>query len=64
MPNHKKKQTYVHYMKKILDLSNLLIKDVKFVHVPYYAELKPENILTAMQLEKKNKQIGSFFSMY
>ena len=58
LPNHRKKMTHCHYMKSILDLSreHLLTKNVKFVHVPNYAELAPENVLKVMQLEIKDKK--------
>ena len=50
LPNHKKRMTHTHYMKTILNLSReyYLIKDVRFVHVPSYAELAPENVLRTM----------------
>ena len=47
LPNHNKRKTSLHYMKKIIkgDKSFLLTKDVLFVDVPHFDELKPENII-------------------
>ena len=47
LPNHNKRKTSLHYMKKIIKLEKpyLLTKDVTFVDVPHYDELKPENVI-------------------
>jgi hypothetical protein len=37
---------------------------VKFVHVPYYDELKPESVLNYLNLGKTEKQIWSQIKNY
>ena len=46
-------------MKKIINglIEIMWIKDVDFVHVPQYDELKPSNILSKMNLEKNNPNL-------
>ena len=54
LPNHNKKKTSLHFMKKIIkgEKKYLLTKDVIFVDVPHYDELKPENVIEKCHLEK------------
>ena len=57
LPNHNKRKTSLHYMKKIINLQKpfLLTKDVIFVDVPHYEELKPENVIETCKLKSDNK---------
>ena len=56
LPNHRKDQTSVHYMKKIINGTKkyILWNDIKKVTAPTYDEFVPSYVLEKMNL-KENK---------
>ena len=53
LPDHNKRKTSLHYIKKVMAGSKkyLFTKEILFVEVPHYDELKPENLISACGLK-------------